>query len=152
MFESEEICWSINPLVILVRSYHCWIFLNLFLVLISNTCTIYSKVFPSRDTECIIMFYMPFYLASQQMINNLTMQLLYTSWLNLLIINFISSSVVSDSLWPHGLQHTRPPCPSPSPGVHSNSCPLSRWCQPTISSSVVPFSSRFHLYSRLCPI
>jgi len=52
-----------------------------------------------------------------------------------------SRSVVSNSLWPHGLQHTRPPCPSPTPGVYSNSCPLSRWCHPTISSSVVPFSS-----------
>ena len=51
-----------------------------------------------------------------------------------------SHSVVSDSLWPHGLQHTRPPCPSPVPRVYSNSCPLSRWCHPTISSSVVPFS------------
>ena len=45
------------------------------------------------------------------------------------------------TLRPHGLQHTRPPCPSPAPGVYSNSCPLSRWCHPTISSSVVPFSS-----------
>ena len=52
-----------------------------------------------------------------------------------------SCSVVSDSLWPHELQHARPPCPSPTPGVHSNSCPLSRWCHPAISSSVVPFSS-----------
>ena len=48
---------------------------------------------------------------------------------------------MSDSLWPHGLQHTRLPCPSVSPRVCSNSCPLSRWCHPTISSSVVPFSS-----------
>ena len=52
-----------------------------------------------------------------------------------------SCSVVSDSLWPHEPQHARPPCPSPTPGVHPNSCPLSRWCYPTISSSVVPFSS-----------
>ena len=50
-------------------------------------------------------------------------------------------SVVSNSLWPHGLQHARPPCPSPTPRVHPNPCPLSRWCHPTISSSVVPFSS-----------
>ena len=50
-------------------------------------------------------------------------------------------TVVSDSLWSHGLQHTRPPCPSPTPGVYSNSSPLSRWCHPTISSSVIPFSS-----------
>ena len=52
-----------------------------------------------------------------------------------------SRSVMSKSLWPHGLQHTKPPCPSPTPGVYSNSCPLSQWCYPTISSSVVPFSS-----------
>ena len=52
-----------------------------------------------------------------------------------------SSSVVSDSLWPHELQHARPPCPSPTPGVHSNSRPLSWWYHPAISSSVVPFSS-----------
>ena len=52
-----------------------------------------------------------------------------------------SRSVVSDYLWPHGLQYTRLPCPSPIPGVYSNSCPLSQWCHPTILSSVVPFSS-----------
>ena len=52
-----------------------------------------------------------------------------------------SRSVMSNSLWPHELQHARPPCPSPTPGVHSNSHPLSRWCHPAISSSVVPFSS-----------
>ena len=52
-----------------------------------------------------------------------------------------SHSVVSDSLRPHESQHTRPPCPSQTPGVHSNSCPLIQWCHPAISSSVVPFSS-----------
>ena len=52
-----------------------------------------------------------------------------------------SHSIVSDSLLPHELQHTRPPCPSPTPGDHSNSCPLSWWCHPAILSSV-PFSSR----------
>ena len=52
-----------------------------------------------------------------------------------------SRSVVSDSLRPHESQHARPPCPSPTPGVHSNSCPSSRWCHPAISSSVIPFSS-----------
>ena len=51
------------------------------------------------------------------------------------------SSVVSGSLQPHGLQHTRPPCPSTTPRLYSNSCPLTQWCQLTISSSVVPFSS-----------
>ena len=48
---------------------------------------------------------------------------------------------MSNSLWPHGLQHARPPCPSPTPEACSNSCPSSRWCHPTISSSVIPFSS-----------
>ena len=51
-----------------------------------------------------------------------------------------SRSVVSNSLRPHGLQHARPPCPSPTPRVYSNSCPSSRWCHPTISSSIIPFS------------
>ena len=54
-------------------------------------------------------------------------------------------SVVSNSLRPDGLQQARPPCPSPTPGVHPNLCPLSRWCHPTISSSIIPFSS--HLQS-----
>ena len=52
-----------------------------------------------------------------------------------------SCSVMSNSLQPHELQHIRPPCPSPTPGIYPNSCPSSRWCHPTISSSVVPFSS-----------
>ena len=53
----------------------------------------------------------------------------------------ISCSVVSNSLRPHESQHARPPCPSPTPGVHPNSCPSSRWCHPAISSSAVPFFS-----------
>ena len=57
-----------------------------------------------------------------------------------------SCSVVSDSLWPRGLQHARLPGPSPTPGACSNSCPSSRWCHPTISSSVVPFSSCFQSF------
>ena len=52
-----------------------------------------------------------------------------------------SHSVMSDSLRTHELQHARPPCPSPTPGVHPNPCPLSQWCHPTISSPVIPFSS-----------
>ena len=55
---------------------------------------------------------------------------------------------MSDSLRPHGLQHARPPCPSPAPGVYSNSCPLSWWCHPTKSSSVIPSSSAFNLSQR----
>ena len=52
-----------------------------------------------------------------------------------------SCSGMSDSLWPHRLQHARPPCPSPTPRVFSDSCPLSQWCHPTISPSVIPFFS-----------
>ena len=69
-----------------------------------------------------------------------------------------SRSVVSNSLRPYGLQHTRPPCPSPAPGIYSNSSPSSQWCHPTISSSVFPFSTCLHplpasesfLMSQLC--
>ena len=57
-----------------------------------------------------------------------------------------SHSVVSDSLWPHGLQQARPACPLPIPGVYQNSCPLSLCCHPNISASAVPFSSRLHSY------
>ena len=57
-----------------------------------------------------------------------------------------SHSAVSDSLRPHKPQHSRPPCPSPTPGVHTNSCPSSQWCHPTISSSAIPFSSRLQCF------
>ena len=75
----------------------------------------------------------------------------YVSFIIIIISQYIltvrnqvqfSRSVVSHSLRPHGLQQARPPCPSPTPGVYSNSCPLSHWCHLTISSSVIPFSSR----------
>ena len=61
-------------------------------------------------------------------------------WGNNISVHF-SRSVMSDSLQPHGLQHIRLPCPSPTPGACSNSCPFSWWCHPTTSSSVIPFSS-----------
>ena len=63
------------------------------------------------------------------------------------LLLLFSHPVVSDSLWPHGLQHARPPCLSPTPGVYSNSCPLNRWCHPTISFFVVPFSSWVQSFS-----
>ena len=61
-------------------------------------------------------------------------------WIYFCSVQF-SHSVMSDTMQPHKSQYARPPCPSPTPGVHSDSCPLSRWCHPAISSSVVPFSS-----------
>jgi len=69
----------------------------------------------------------------------LTMQGLLWLYMNFQWVQF-SHSVVSDSLWPHGLQYTRLPCPSPTLGACSNSCPLSQWCHTTISSSVTLFS------------
>ena len=82
---------------------------------------------PSTHINSLIMFYVVLYVV--YMFN---------------LVQF-SRSVMSYSLWLHGLQHTRPPCPSPTPGVYLNSCPLSQWCHPTISFSVIPFSS--HLQS-----
>ena len=70
----------------------------------------------------------------------LSVPLFITDDLEVIIQVRFSRSVVSDSLQPRGLQHARPPCPSPTPRVYSNSCPLSWWCHPTILSSVVPFS------------
>ena len=76
--------------------------------------------------------------------------LLKLTFKNLCLIIFIifyvwsvqfSHLVMSDSLRPHELQHARPPCPSPTPGIHSDSCPSNQWCHPAISSSVIPFSS-----------
>ena len=61
-------------------------------------------------------------------------------------VQFSSVAQLCPTLWFRGLQHARPPCPSPIPRVYSNSCPLSRWCHPTISSSVIPFSSRLHSF------
>ena len=67
-------------------------------------------------------------------------------WTELNELLLLSCSVVFDSLWPHGLQHARPPCPLPTLGAYPNSCPLSQWCHPTISSSVFPFSSRLQSF------
>ena len=72
--------------------------------------------------------------------HSLTHGITYASHCCFSSVQFIHS-VVSNFLQPHGLQHARLPCPSPTPGAYSNSCPLSQWCHPTISSFVVPFSS-----------
>ena len=78
------------------------------------------------------------------MADSLPLHHLGSTW-NISSVQF-NHSVMSDSLQPHGLQHTRPPCPSPTPGVYSNLRPLSQWCHPTISSPVVPFSSRLQSF------
>ena len=71
----------------------------------------------------------------------LIMHLSGRPWATCLSSVQFSCSVVPDSLWAHGLQHARPPCPSPTPRVYANLCSLSWWCHPTLSSSVIPFSS-----------
>ena len=68
------------------------------------------------------------------------------------ILSLFSRSVVSHSLRPHALQHARPPCPSPAPGACSGSRPSSQWCHPTISSSVIPFSSRLQSFPASCVV
>ena len=81
---------------------------------------------------------LPWLLTGSQYIWESALIFLYLYLLHWLLL--FSHSVVSDSLWPHGLQHARLPCFLPSLGACSNSCPLSWWCRPTISSSVIPFS------------
>ena len=85
-------------------------------------------------------------MGSQRLKHGWVTELNWRSWHLVPLVQF-SLLVMSDSLRPHGLQHTRPPCPSPIPRVYSNSCPLSRWCYPAISSSVVPFSSRLQSFT-----
>ena len=88
----------------------------------------------SLDQPTLSLHFFYFYLSPASVINNFFLILVFTP------IQF-SRSVVSNSLRPHGLKYARPPCPSSTPGVYSHPCPSSRWCHPTISSSVIPFSS-----------
>ena len=107
--------------------------------------TSFESVIPST---CLVLCHSLLFLPSNFLsIRICTKELaLPIRWLKYWSFNFsislfqFSPSIMSDSLWPHGLQHARPPCPSPTPWVYSNSYLLSRWCHPTISSSVIPFS------------
>ena len=97
----------------------------------------YFVVFPScHFTEYIFIYFWPYHMCKSACCPSLQTACIY-----LIRSDQISRSVVSDSLRPHESQHARPPCPSPTPGVHSDSRPSSQWCHPAISSSVVPFSS-----------
>ena len=110
------------------RLFHGWILTNL-----KEEYQSFSKFSKNRSRENTSNFI----LWDQHHIDTEAIQKYV--W-NLSSVQF-SSSVMSDSLWPHGLQHTRLPCPSPTPEACSNTCPSSRWCHPIISSSVSPFSS-----------
>ena len=93
--------------------------------------------------SCIKNLHQPAYWHSKFKLFTLTLKGLHNLMWSFLCISSVqlSHSVMSDSLRPHGLQHTRPPCSSTAPGVCSNSCPLSQWCHLTISFSIIPFSS-----------
>ena len=101
---------------------------------------IFCLIFHSNKVYIInknLSFFLPVYDWTNQLCNqDCTWRAIFDSSVQL---SQFSHSVVSDSLWLHGLQHARPPCPSPPPGVHPNSCPLSWWCHPAISSFVIPF-------------
>ena len=100
---------------------------------------------PLNWTECQLKFTFPVkpFPTLWEQVNCQHSRHIYLLFIRVLCISSVqfSCSVVTDSLWPHELQHARPPYPSPTPGVHPNSCATSRWCHPAISSSVVPFSS-----------
>ena len=97
--------------------------------------------YPSKNTGVSCCFLLPGIFPTQgSNPSRLHWQMLSLPLSHFSSVQF-SHSVVSDSLQPHESQHARPPCTSPTPGVHSNSCPSSPWCHPSISSSVVPFSS-----------
>ena len=95
------------------------------LISLKNYNYIYSVVFSIFSNVCWLSEFLTYFLS----LSNFSTSVRF------------NHSVVSDSLWPHGLQHVRPPRPSPAPRVYWNSCPLSQWCHPAVSSSVVPFSS-----------
>ena len=104
---------------------------------VSQTFYLWVLLFPFEPPEDIyVIFHSVFHLSYN---------FFHNSHLIISLHSFSSvqfnCSIMSNSLWPHELQHARPPCPSPTPGVYPNSCPSTQWCHPTISSSVVPFSS-----------
>ena len=102
---------------------------------------VWWKVFLVQFTSPLVLWFR----------GNLSFQFLMYPSVEFLCISSVqfSLSVVFDSLRPHGLQHTRPLCPSPTSRVYPNSCPLSQWCHPTISSSVIPFSSHLQSFPTL---
>ena len=98
----------------------------------------------NQFTQFLLLFYCHFRYLSQESTILICAFKKYPHLHNLLVAVFLlqfSRSAVSYSLWPHESQHTRSPCPSPTPRVYPNSCPSSWWCHPAISTSVVPFSS-----------
>ena len=122
--------------IVLIKTFWCMHLLTICLLYISLECKLLLSIndmrarLPARFTFHLTPIHPFIYCYSSNGTFSFSLQ-----------FSYFSHSVLSDSMPPHGLQHARPPCPSPTPGVHSNSCPLRWWCHPTISSSVIPFSS-----------
>ena len=104
---------------------------------VSQTFCLWVLLFPFEPPEDIYAIFHSVFHLSYNFFHNSQIIISLHSFRS---VQF-NRSVMSNSLWPHESQHTRPPCPSPTPGVYPNSCPLTQWCHPTISFSVVPFSS-----------
>ena len=115
---------------------HSFMWLYIYIYIFEFLYVVVSRGYIGEQDKVLILMELIFYIIEVGSI-----QVKYTKISMYGSVQF-SCSVVSESLRPHELQHTRPPCLSPTPGVHSDSCPLSQWCHPAISSSVVPFSSR----------
>ena len=101
------------------------------------------------DKQSVIYTYNGYYSALEFMLHEIRQPLILYDFIHMRYFSSVhfSHSITSDSLQPHGLQHAKPPCPSPpTPRIYSNSCPLSWGCHPTILSSVVPFSSRLQSF------
>ena len=150
----QKACWSMRTFGYLsiswiISNLKFWAFPRLYL----NKCLARkwdtSKLLLCGDEPQLFMHVdaNPLFPLTQAILSDSFMSELLTGHSQKVPLSFLfssvqfSHSVVSDSPWPHELQHARPPCPSPTPGVHPNPCPSSRWCHPTISSSVVPFCS-----------
>ena len=106
----------------------------------STSCQIYSSL-PLLPSRCLVLIL----LFPESFESKLKTAEYLSMYFSRRTVQF-SRSVESSSLWHHGLQYARPPCPSPTPRVYSNSCPLSQWCHPAISSFVIPLSSRLQSF------
>ena len=126
---SEEVCMVTNSIMI-----SCFDFL-------SDPGGFDIQIFILIAREGCLWFLVRDYLKMQIEWSSLKPRLQHSLWSPYILSVQFNCSVVSDSLQPHEMQHARPPCPSPTPGVYPNSCPLSRWCHPAITSSIIPFSS-----------
>ena len=129
---------SVSPDSCVYVPIHCKVVNSLASLINNNLFMFWLTGFCCRNSYVSLLFLHLFRAAPQSYLRGF--------WNRILSSDQLSCSVVSDSLQSHRLQHARPPCPSPMPRVYWNLCPMSRWCHPTISSSVFPFSSRLQSF------